>query len=67
MRFLRHLILFLRWLYVDVKRIVKQGRGYFREYGLTMFCGRQGGGKTVSMVEYLERMRKKYKACKISG
>lgn len=32
----------------------------FREFGLTLYCGRQGGGKTMAMTEYLERMRKKY-------
>lgn len=37
----------------------------FPEYGMTIYCGRQGGGKTTAMVEYLERMRKKYPKCLI--
>ncbi len=32
----------------------------FKEFGLTLYCGRQGAGKTMAMTEYLERMRKKY-------
>lgn len=32
----------------------------FREYGLTLYCGKQGAGKTVAMTEYLERMRQQY-------
>ncbi len=35
----------------------------FPEYGMTIFCGRQGDGKTTGMVEYLERMRMKYPKC----
>jgi hypothetical protein len=37
----------------------------FKEFGITMFCGRQGAGKTISMVEYLERMRQRYPKVKI--
>lgn len=52
---------FLYWKIKDIvsffnKNIPKE----FPEYGLTMFCGRQGSGKTVSMTEYLERMRSAY-------
>lgn len=32
----------------------------FNEYGLTLYVGRQGAGKTTAMVEYLERMRVKF-------
>lgn len=32
----------------------------FREYGLTLFVGRQGAGKTIAMVDYLEQMRELY-------
>lgn len=32
----------------------------FNEYGLTLFCGRQGAGKTMAMTYYLEAMRQKY-------
>jgi hypothetical protein len=50
---------FIRWKIVDVIRLFKNGIG-FEEYGLTIFCGRQGGGKTMAMTEYLERMKKKF-------
>lgn len=50
---------FFRWKLVDIVRLFKYGRG-FEEYGLSIYCGRQGAGKTMAMVEYLERMKKKY-------
>lgn len=43
----------------DVYQSMKNGR-QFEEFGLTMYCGRQGAGKTTAMTEYLERMREKY-------
>lgn len=52
---------FIFWIYLcrDIFCRLKNGKE-FREYGLTLYCGRQGAGKTMAMVEYLERMRKKY-------
>lgn len=50
---------FVRWLAVDIADRIKNGKR-FKEYGLTLYCGRQGGGKSISIVEYLERMRQKY-------
>jgi hypothetical protein len=50
---------FVRWKMVDLIRLFRYGIG-FNEYGLTIFCGRQGAGKTMAMVEYLERARVKY-------
>jgi len=50
---------FLGALSSDLYYRIKNGKE-FREYGLTLYCGRQGGGKTMAMTEYLERMRKKY-------
>ena len=58
------LIQFLYWKIVDLIRFIKYGRK-FSEYGLTMYCGRQGAGKTISMVRYLEEMRVKYPHCLI--
>ncbi|MFT8323692.1 MAG: hypothetical protein ABF649_22920 [Bacillus sp. (in: firmicutes)] len=63
-KFFRKLGEFLFYLFKDIKYILKYGRA-FGEYGVTMYCGRQGYGKTVAMVEYLERMRKKYPNVKI--
>lgn len=53
------IFIFIRWLFADIRFVIKNGRP-FNEYGVTMYCGRQGYGKTVAMVEYLERMRKRY-------
>lgn len=49
----------LRWVIVDQKLFKINGRR-FPEFGFTIFSGRQGDGKTVSIVEYLERMHEKY-------
>lgn len=58
------LIDFIRYKWKDYKEAKKNGL-VFSEYGLTLFCGRQGAGKTMAMTEYLERMRKKYPKVKI--
>ena len=45
-----------RWLLVDfLERDLH--RGEFSEYGFTFFVGRQGAGKTISMVRYLDVMK----------
>jgi len=50
---------FLKWYSLDLKYTLKHGRP-FSEFGLSLYAGKQGTGKTLSMVEYLERMRVKY-------
>ena len=45
--------------------IVNRDPNHFREYGLHMFCGEQGSGKTVAVVELLLRMKKIYPRVKI--
>ncbi|MGC4439531.1 hypothetical protein ABXW85_17090, partial [Streptococcus suis] len=52
-------LIFFGYLFHDIFSRIKNGQD-FREYGLTLYCGRQGAGKTMAMTEYLERMRKKY-------
>ncbi len=53
-----------RWLLVDfLERDLH--RGEFSEYGFTFFVGRQGAGKTISMVRYLDVMKKRYPHCLI--
>lgn len=54
----------LRWLLVDFLER-KDHIGEFREYGFTFFVGRQGAGKTISMVHYLQKMRLLYPDCLI--
>lgn len=54
----------LRWLLVDfLERDLHAGE--FKEYGFTFYVGRQGAGKTISMVRYLEIMKEKYPNCLI--
>lgn len=55
---------FLYLVFCDIRKRAKSGR-VFDLFGLTIFVGKQGQGKTISMVEYLERMRLKYPMCKI--
>lgn len=54
---------FLKWIGIDIARFCRSGQKLFKEYGLTIYCGRQGAGKTIGMTEYLERMKKKYPDC----
>lgn len=55
---------FVRWKIVDFLMLLINGKD-FNLYGVTIFCGRQGGGKTMSMCEYLERIKKRYNDCLI--
>lgn len=50
---------FFRWMAIDIYRRIKYGRR-LSVYGIWCFVGIYGGGKTVSLVYYLEAMRKKY-------
>lgn len=61
-RFISMFIDFLRWLVYDILWTIINGK-IFKPYGLTCFVGRQGGGKTISMVEYLDRMKEMYPEC----
>lgn len=54
----------MRWVLWDILTRKERAKE-FREYGFTIYVGRQGSGKTVSMVEYLHRMKEKYPACQV--
>lgn len=43
-----------------IKDVKNSDNEQFNEYGLSLYVGRQGAGKTTAMTEYLERMRVKY-------
>lgn len=63
-----HLAQFIPWKLRDLIRFIQLKKGgirKFRPYGLKMFCGRQGSGKTIGMCWYLEQIRKKYPNCLI--
>lgn len=51
----------IRFLKCKIKDLFdREERKRFKMYGLTIFAGMQGSGKTMSLVEQLERIRKKY-------
>lgn len=51
-----------KWLdFRSYRKLRKQGIKPFKEFGLTLFTGRQGSGKTMSMVFEAEKFREKYK------
>lgn len=52
-------------VYLIIKDIIKMDKKQFRGFGFWLFCGLGGSGKTLSMVEYLERMYLKYPKIKI--
>lgn len=54
----------LRWLLHDILTL-KSRKAVFSPYGFTIFVGRQGSGKTISMVRYLDQMKKRYPKCLI--
>ncbi len=54
----------LRWWIVDYLNR-HQDSLIFKPYGFTIFVGRQGAGKTISMIKYLDDQKKKYPNCYI--
>lgn len=60
---MKKLLQFMKYKWKDSKEIrllKKRGITPFKEYGLTLFTGRQGAGKTMSMVYEAECIREKY-------
>ena len=60
--FIRRLPYFIRvfrWLIVDLFRLFTQPRK-IHLYGIWLYCGLYGQGKTMALTEYLTRMREKY-------
>lgn len=51
-----------RWTLIDFLERPKTSLG-FKEFGFTFFVGRQGSGKTASMVNYLNKIHKRYPSC----
>lgn len=62
LKFLLKLVDFFRWLLFDLCWFLCNGK-FFKPFGLTVFVGRQGDGKTISMVECLDNLKKKYPDC----
>lgn len=61
-RFLSMFFDFIRWKIYDLIILLINGRK-FNLYGVTCFCGRQGSGKTLGVVDTLESIRTKYPDC----
>jgi len=55
---------FFYWFFRDVRNTLKNGKR-FNYYGLKIFCGRQGAGKTMGLVWFLEKVRKEFPKSKI--
>lgn len=54
----------MRWLWIDF--LTRKDRlGVFPDFGFTFYVGRQGGGKSISIVDYLKRMKTLYPDCMV--
>lgn len=62
MRIRMKLLDFFRWKAIDLCYAPRRVNT-FREFGLTLYCGRQGCGKTVSMIHYANMVRRRYPKC----
>lgn len=54
---------FMKWKFIDLYRLFKakkEGNEKVHLFGIWLFCGLYGQGKTMALSEYLTRMRKKY-------
>lgn len=61
-RFFFSLPILIYYLSRDIKNFKRRD---FKLYGLRLYTGRQGAGKTIGMVHDLERYRRRYPHCKI--
>lgn len=61
-RFFFSLPILIYYLLRDLKNFKRRD---FKLYGLRLYTGRQGAGKTIGMVHDLERYRRRYPHCKI--
>lgn len=52
-------------LFLFISDLIKMDKRVFRGYGFWLFCGLGGSGKTLSMVEYMSRMKFRYPKLKI--
>lgn len=58
-RFISKLIDFIHWKLYDLFMFLINGR-LFNLFGVSIFCGRQGSGKTIGIIEELERIRQTF-------
>lgn len=55
---------FFRWKICDFFKLLITGK-QFNLFGVSIFCGRQGSGKTISMVNTLNEIKNKFPDCLI--
>ena len=66
--YFKRLFTFIYYTIKDIKcskALAKKGIKVFKPFGLTMFTGPQGSGKTISMVDYCLELKEKYPKCKL--
>ena len=65
----KHRFLFARLFFDFPQRFVldllQKEPGFFPYQGCIIFCGRQGAGKTIALVEYMRRMQREYPKAKV--
>lgn len=65
----KHRLLFAR-LFFDLPQrfildMLQKEPGFFPYQGCIIFCGRQGAGKTIALVEFMRRMQREYPKAKV--
>lgn len=68
MAYFKRLRQFIYYTIKDIKKekqLAKKGIKIFKPFGLTMFTGPQGSGKTIGMVDYCLELKKKYPKSKL--
>lgn len=58
--FIKHLFQFCYWKLRDIVSFIRHPKRKLHLYGIWLYCGLYGGGKTMALTEYLSRMRKRY-------
>lgn len=58
--FIKHLIQFIYWKIKDIINFIKHPKRKLHLYGIWLYCGLYGGGKTMALSHYLSKMRKRY-------
>lgn len=64
----KNVLLFTLYTIKDIKEakeLARKGKKVFKPFGLTMFTGPQGSGKTISMVDYCLELKREYPNCKL--